>query len=285
MSKYDLAISFAGEQRNLARRLAERLDAAGYSIFFDEFHQAELWGRDLTMALGDVYSREARWCLVLVSRDYVLKPWTNLERQNALSRFMRERSGYLLALNLDATELPGLPSVIGYLRFHEGEEELVFEMLLQKLGKPQHDDFVATVDAGDREFASKVIQACYRRAIFTRMDSEIGLRAMYDSIGEALGHIQPLIPRIKDQRLQFAALKIVRALDAIERVQSQSDVGISNNLDPHLRASIDSHKHDVIRILLEIRRAAAVPIQLPTALQTDHFIGQDEARQPPIRGR
>lgn len=42
MAKYDLAISFAGEDRALARGLAERLDAAGYSIFFDEFHHAEL---------------------------------------------------------------------------------------------------------------------------------------------------------------------------------------------------------------------------------------------------
>ena len=79
MPKYDLAISFAGEQRELARALAERLDASGYSIFFDEFHEAELWGRDLTVALADVYATEARWCLVLVSRDYLRKPWTNLE--------------------------------------------------------------------------------------------------------------------------------------------------------------------------------------------------------------
>jgi hypothetical protein len=91
MAKYDLAISFAGEQRDLARELAERLDSAGYSIFFDEFKQAELWGSDLTIALGNAYLRDARFCFVLVSSDYVRKPWTNYERQTALSRFMQER--------------------------------------------------------------------------------------------------------------------------------------------------------------------------------------------------
>ena len=39
--EYDLAISFAGEQRGLADTLARRLDAAGYAIFYDEFKQAE----------------------------------------------------------------------------------------------------------------------------------------------------------------------------------------------------------------------------------------------------
>ena len=39
-----------------------RLDAVGYSIFFDEFFQAELWGRHLSIALADVYARDARFC-------------------------------------------------------------------------------------------------------------------------------------------------------------------------------------------------------------------------------
>src|SRR6478752_550993 len=131
MPKYDLAISFAGEQREIARGFAERLDASGYSIFFDEFHQAELWGRDLTVALGDVYEHDARWCLVLVSREYVQKAWTNIERQNALSRFMHQRSGYLLCLRLDDAELPGLPRVIGYLDFRTTGEESVYGLLLK----------------------------------------------------------------------------------------------------------------------------------------------------------
>ena len=90
--KYDLAISFAGEQRNLAEIFARRLDASGYSIFYDEFQQAELWGRDLSVALGNVYSREARYCLIILSTDYVAKPWTNHERQNAISEFLQRRS-------------------------------------------------------------------------------------------------------------------------------------------------------------------------------------------------
>jgi hypothetical protein len=283
VAKYDLAISFAGEQRSLARSLAERLDGAGYSIFFDEFHQAELWGRDLTVALRDVYSREARWCLVLVSKDYVQKAWTNFERQNALSRFMQERSGYLLCLRLDGTELPGLPSVIGYIDYTSTNEDNVYQLLLQKMGSPSHEDYIATVNKEDRKLAELVIRACYRRAIFTRMASEIDLAAMYDSIGEAIGRIQAAIPRMRDQRLQFVSLQIVRALDEIERVRTKSDARISVGLKPELQQLIDDQKQQVVRLLLEIRRAAALSIQLPMALRTDHFFGLREARGEPLK--
>jgi hypothetical protein len=35
--KYDLAVSFAGEQRDIAESIASRLDASGYSVFYDEY--------------------------------------------------------------------------------------------------------------------------------------------------------------------------------------------------------------------------------------------------------
>lgn len=284
MPKYDLAISFAGEQREIARGLAERLDAAGYSIFFDEFHQAELWGSDLTTALGSVYANDARWCLVLVSEDYIRKPWTNLERQNALFRFMQQRTGYLLCLSIDGSKLPGLPAVVGYLDIHGHNEEHIYSLLLQKLGSPSHDDFISTIAADDRDLASQIVQACYRRAIFTRMDSEIDMNSMYQSIGEAIGRVQSILPRIRDQRLQFVALRILRALDDVERVRTRSDAGVSNHLEPRLREQIDDSKRQVVRLLLEIRRAAALPIQLPMSLRTDHFWGKEAANEPPAPG-
>ena len=115
MAKYDLAISFAGEQRDLATEFAERLDSSGYSIFYDAFEQAELWGCDLTPSFAEVYENEARFCLVIVSEEYVEKAWTNLERQHALTRLMKRGGDYILCLRTDDTALPGLPGTVGYI--------------------------------------------------------------------------------------------------------------------------------------------------------------------------
>ena len=281
MAKYDIAVSFAGEQRQLAESFATRLDASGYSVFYDQFEQAELWGRDLSLALGTVYEQDARFCLVIVSKEYVTKAWTNIERQNAISRFMRQHDNYILCLKTDGTSLPGLPGVIGYINLQNSSEDEVFQTLLLKLGRPDHDDAISHLDDNDKNIAKQIIQACFRRAVFTRMASEIDISAMNRSLGQVLGTVQPLSSQIADPSLQYAALEIIAALDGIERIANNSGVGVSNHLSPGDANDIDQHKMQIIRHLLEIRRAAKIPMQLPYNLRIDHFFRQQDADQAP----
>jgi hypothetical protein len=111
------------------------------------------------------------------------------------------------------------------------------------------------------------------------MDSEIDLCAMYDSIGMAIGRVQQLIPRIMDQALQFTCNQILVELDNVERTRRSGYTGVSN-VHP-LKTQIDRHKLRVVKLLLEIRRMAGIPMQLPTVLGNDHFYGLDEANGPP----
>lgn len=45
--KYQIALSFAGEDRFVAGKLARLLSDRGISVFYDEFEQTSLWGKDL----------------------------------------------------------------------------------------------------------------------------------------------------------------------------------------------------------------------------------------------
>jgi hypothetical protein len=56
---------------------------------------------------------------------------------------------------------------------------------------------------------------------------------------------------------------------------------VSNHLPKELRQEIDSAKLSVIRLLLEIRRATSIPIQLPLSLSVDHFFRKEEADEQP----
>jgi len=47
MSKYDVALSFAGEQRWYVDVVNSELKAFGISTFYDDDSQVELWGKDL----------------------------------------------------------------------------------------------------------------------------------------------------------------------------------------------------------------------------------------------
>jgi hypothetical protein len=94
---YDIAISFAGEQRPEAEAIANCLKAAGVKAFYDEYEQSTLWGKDLYEHLADVYQHKARYCLILISADYAAKVWTTHERRNAQARVLAQKSRSNLA--------------------------------------------------------------------------------------------------------------------------------------------------------------------------------------------
>ena len=280
--KYDLAISFAGEQRELAKAFARRLDAAGYSIFYDDYYQADFWGQELPVALKRAYSYDARYCLILLSREYIQKPWTDFERQNAIYRFIKQRSGYVLCLKIDEIELPGFPDSIVYVSLKPHGLDGIYKLLLEKLGPPDHVQNTSNLGEPDRTLAQQIIETCYRRAIYTRMDSEIDLETMYASIGEAIGNLQKIAPRIIDHALQYSCNQIIAELDRIERTKLKADSRISN-FHPQKKL-IDTHKLNVINFLLEIRRKASIPMQLPHTLNNEHFYGLEEANSAPTTG-
>lgn len=45
--EYDVALSFAGEDRDYAGQVAEQLVELGVTVFYDRFEQVNLWGKDL----------------------------------------------------------------------------------------------------------------------------------------------------------------------------------------------------------------------------------------------
>lgn len=58
---FDVAISFAGSDRDYARSIQEILTENGVNVFFDELYEAELWGKNLVEELGDIYESKARF--------------------------------------------------------------------------------------------------------------------------------------------------------------------------------------------------------------------------------
>ncbi len=96
---YDVAISFAREDRSVAREIAKLLRNEGISVFFDEHASAELWGRDLYEHLRKMY-KESRLCIVLISKNYSKSSWTHSELRNLLAHAMRRPSFSILPIHL-----------------------------------------------------------------------------------------------------------------------------------------------------------------------------------------
>lgn len=131
---YDIAISFAGEDRVFASKIANSLLDRGIKVFYDDFEKDGLWGKDLYSHLAEVYEKSSRYCLMIISKYYVKKDWTNHERRHAQARAFKQKEEYILPLKLDTSEVPGLPSTISYIKVNQNTttEELV-QVILNKI--------------------------------------------------------------------------------------------------------------------------------------------------------
>src|SRR5687768_10619908 len=98
---YDVALSFAGEDRPYVGAVAAALVDSGVKVFYDEYETITLWGKDLYVHLRDVYQSQARYTVLFASKHYAEKVWTNHERESAQARAIAESSEYILPARFD----------------------------------------------------------------------------------------------------------------------------------------------------------------------------------------
>lgn len=132
-NKFDVALSFAGEQRDFVYQVASILEDEGIAVFYDEFYKSHLWGKDLSEYFKDVYYSNSDWCIMFVSKDYVSKAWPSFERKNAIAKEIRIQNGHLLPVRFDDSEVPGLPENTGYLDARKESPETIAKLFLEKM--------------------------------------------------------------------------------------------------------------------------------------------------------
>jgi hypothetical protein len=134
--KYDVAISVAGEEKDLALDLSMHLRRAGYNPYYYGLLEAHGWGEDIKELSRTVYELQSRYCIVFISSAYVSKEHTMYELEVALRRAMWQ-ADYILPLRLDNTVLPNLPVNLIYIDLRtDPDMARVCELVREKLGDP-----------------------------------------------------------------------------------------------------------------------------------------------------
>lgn len=131
--EFEIALSFAGEDREYVKEVAEILRTKGIEFFYDEFEEATMWGKNLYDYLTDVYRNKAYYTIIFISENYAKKQWTNHERQVAQSRAFQENNEYILPARFDDTEIPGMLPTIGYISLVEKTPLEFAEIIITKL--------------------------------------------------------------------------------------------------------------------------------------------------------
>jgi len=133
ISHFDVALSFAGTERQHAEKLATLIRDAGFSVFYDDFYQEYLWGKNLVDVFDEIFRKRARYCVIFISKDYKERMWPNHERQSAQARALHEKGKeYILPIKVDNTELDGMSPTIGYIALEEGIVKIA-DLLIKKM--------------------------------------------------------------------------------------------------------------------------------------------------------
>jgi 5S rRNA maturation endonuclease (ribonuclease M5) len=131
--QFQVALSFAGEDREYADRLNKILKSKGIEVFYDSDEQAKLWGKNLYQYLESVYKEKAQYCIVFISKAYVEKRWTQHELEQMQAKAFEENREYILPLRLDDTSVPGINKTTGYVDLRSVSLETVADLLEEKL--------------------------------------------------------------------------------------------------------------------------------------------------------
>jgi hypothetical protein len=147
--KYDVALSFAEEDKEIAERIGRALKDLDikYYLFYEHDHM----GKNLKELTWKIYHEESKLAMVLISEHYNRKRWAKEEREVIQTVLEREGKPYLLPIRIDDTPVDGISNTIVYERW-TGKNAcdiatLIFKRLKQYKDKPSNNSKEKKSDA------------------------------------------------------------------------------------------------------------------------------------------
>src|ERR1041384_6504880 len=98
--KYDVAISVAEEDISVAEKIAVALKKRKLSYYYYKEHTTDSWGEYLIHLTQTVFAGTSRYVLIITSKHFTLKYWSNIELQVALNDVKKAKAN-ILQLRLD----------------------------------------------------------------------------------------------------------------------------------------------------------------------------------------
>jgi len=129
---YDVAVSFAGEDRSIVECFVKELEIRQITVFYDFDQQAQLWGKDLRVKLADVYN-EAQYMVVFLSKNYPEKDWADFELTIGKETAKKRTKEYLLPVLVDDVNVIGIKNTVSYIDLRKHKIEKIAEMVVEKI--------------------------------------------------------------------------------------------------------------------------------------------------------
>jgi hypothetical protein len=140
--EFDVALSFAGEDRKYVAEVAETLSQMDIKVFYDKYETISLWGKNLYEHLQEIYYSKSRYVVMFLSENYAKKLWTNHERKSAQAKAFESHQEYILPARFDNTEIPGILPTIAYINLKDYSPQEFAKLIKEKIGPLQRFEFI-----------------------------------------------------------------------------------------------------------------------------------------------
>ena len=134
---FDFALSFAGENRHIAKAIAEQLEVLDCAVFYDEIFEANYLGKTWHQSFMEIFGGRSRFVVCLLDKYHLEKIWPTFERECFAPRVPEAA---VIPIHLDETVFPGIPRDIVGITFKSGDstpeeldsrvtDEIVFKLM------------------------------------------------------------------------------------------------------------------------------------------------------------
>lgn len=133
--EFDFAISFAGENREIARQISTQLEIMDCAVFFDELFENNYLGKAWGKTFEGIFKHRSRLIVCVLDQFHREKIWPTFERECFSPRVADEA---VIPIFLDDTVFPGIPQDIVGIKFERDDstaledqvtDDIVFRLL------------------------------------------------------------------------------------------------------------------------------------------------------------
>lgn len=139
---YDVALSFAGEDREFAEHLRNFIEEHDLTVFYDKSEESKILANDVEAVLGPKYSDESRFVVAVLGERYGEKRWTLFESDKYKHRIENHEVIPVFSKKLPQSAFDPLVSIGGRTFDPDGNLEAqakdIANAVAQKLAESSH---------------------------------------------------------------------------------------------------------------------------------------------------
>lgn len=130
---WELAISFAGNNRQVVDIVQSQLEEMDVSVFYDENYESNMLGKSLSKVFREVFVEKSRFVIAVLDKNHYERVWPTFERDCFVDRVEDEA---VIPIYLDDTVFPGIPKDTFGIRFKASGKDSIRNDIFDQITYP-----------------------------------------------------------------------------------------------------------------------------------------------------